>query len=305
MTWYNLPLALLGSPTFLAAPQSALGVWLRVMRYACEQECGGRLRGAMKWTDRQWIAACNSSQAEIQAGLDARLLVADGDDVLIIAYPSNRQADVQALRADGAAGGRGRSFAKAEAARLNGRLGGRPRTREPEKPTVTERKPNETQPEKPTTTSPPDVASEKNPTEGKDKEKGSVCVQNTTTTHEGSEEWISRVRAEWPGVNLDRELRRARAYVQRARGEDAPLQRGWFESEWLPRCADPAAPDRIGPRHWPATASAAPEGWKDALSGSVYGVGGDREAKTWEELDPAVREFALRRMAESTPSSSA
>lgn len=159
MNWLNLRTETLRSPEFAACETAGLGTWLRVTAYCCEQENGGRLSGASKWNDRQWMLACGVSAAEVVAAHP--LIYDDGIDVFCHAYPEEKQATVIAKREAGRIGGSARTEAKTQAAKLNGANGGRPNQRE----TQAE------QPENPSTTqAETQVITQRNPREGERKE---------------------------------------------------------------------------------------------------------------------------------------
>ena len=146
MKWLNLEIATLRSPEFIGSSPTERATWLCVMAYCIEQENGGHIVGAERWKDRQWQQACGVTLKEVKE--TDRLLAFDGDDLLVSFYPLEKQSEVQGLRALG----RAPSAKKAEAARLNGSLGGRPKiTQEithgnpPNNPPVTQGEPTVTQ----------------------------------------------------------------------------------------------------------------------------------------------------------------
>ena len=314
MLWWNANIAMLRAPLPAAASEASFGVWVRVMAYACEQECGGRLRGAALWGDRVWQVTCNVTADGVhEAG---ELLRVDGDDILVWGYPNAQQNGLEARRSKGAAGGGARSNAKAQAARQNGRLGGRPRGLNRENrnnPTVSQQKTDETQLAKPTGDDFPSETTPKNPREGNVMKSGGVCTgerepacdrsgATTTTTRishdpaspgipEDDGAWLERLRKNWRGVDLDGELRRAGRHVRSRRGEGAQLSRRFFETEWLPRCAEPVVP-LCGPVGRRDTSDIPePEGWRACLAESKYGPGGALECSTWAGLPRDVKAY--------------
>jgi hypothetical protein len=109
-------------------------------------------------------------------------------------------------------------------------------------------------------------------------------------------QWRERLAVEWPELNLDEELRKAR---QNRGIQGKALERAWFERHWLPGCSPvvgfaTAKPQAIGP--------VMPLGWKTYLNetypDSAYSAGADREAKTWEDLPRDVQAMIAREMAQ-------
>lgn len=293
------------APIPAAASTAAFGTWVRVLGYACEQECGGIIRGAAKWSDRQWIAACNVTAQDIR---DAPgVLSVSGDDVVVWGYPTLREASVAAARLEGVAGGRVKSEAKAHAARMNGRLGGRPRHDggNPEKPNTNPTEPTGTQRAEPNCGETERARPGPNPREEKDKER-CVCETDTHTVQKEAEEspaetwdtWCDRLRREWPHVALERELERAQKYVRDKRGPDALLARPFFEAYWLPRCETSSSATECRKREGTEPEIA---GWQAVVAESIWGSGKANEAKTWADLPPVVRDF-VREQRGAVPS---
>lgn len=314
MLWWNANIAMLRAPLPAAASEASFGVWVRVMAYACEQECGGRLRGAALWGDRVWQVTCNVTADGVREA--GELLRVDGDDVLVWGYPNARQSGLEALRREGAAGGSVKSSAKAQAARQNGRMSGRPRglNRETQQsPTETQQKTHETQRAKPTGANSPSESMPKIPRESNKKESGGVGIGErspvddrsdvaTTTTRipddpaspgipEDDGAWLERLRKNWRGVDLDGELRRAGRHVRSRRGEGAQLSRRFFETEWLPRCAEPVVPLCGSVGRQSSIDIPEPEGWRACLAESKYGPGGALECNTWAGLPRDVKAY--------------
>lgn len=77
--------------------------WLNVLEYCCAQENGGILIGAALWKDRQWQQSCGVTAREVKR--TSRLLRVDGDDVVVLFYPKEKEAEVKAKREAGRRGG--------------------------------------------------------------------------------------------------------------------------------------------------------------------------------------------------------
>ena len=146
MNWINLETSTLDSPEFLGAEPIERATWLCLMRYCVGQENGGRITGCRDWKDRRWQQLVRVTAREIGSSCD--LWKWDGDDLVVFAYPIEKEAEVKQRR---------------ETAKTNGRNGGRPK----KNPTETDREPTSETESKPTL-----VISAKAEGEGEEKEKG-------------------------------------------------------------------------------------------------------------------------------------
>lgn len=118
MKYLSLELKTLRSPEYVGSAPTERGTWLSILGYCADQENGGRLTGAMSWKDRQWQQTCGVTAREVRSA--TRLLVTDGDDVVVFGYPTEVEAQIVAKRAAGRLGGQARTQAKTKAARENG-----------------------------------------------------------------------------------------------------------------------------------------------------------------------------------------
>lgn len=116
MNWINLRTETLRSADFANAKPGAIETWLRVLAYSCEQENGGRLAGAVAWTERAWLMACGVTKQEIENAKP--LLFDDGVDFFIAEYPTEKEHEIKAKRKAGMEGGkkRARNAKKSETA---------------------------------------------------------------------------------------------------------------------------------------------------------------------------------------------
>jgi len=126
MIYLNLEITLLQSPQYVGAEPVERATWLSLLAWCCGQENGGRIVGAAGWKDRQWQQTCGVTLAEVNT--KSALYWWDGPDLVVWAYPCEKEAHVRAKRAAGGVGGSVTSDAKREAARENGARGGRPKT---------------------------------------------------------------------------------------------------------------------------------------------------------------------------------
>jgi hypothetical protein len=129
MEWLNLHTSLLDSPQVLGAEPIDRGTWLMLLRYCIGQENSGIIRDCKSWKDRKWQQIVRVTQAETQAITD--LWQWQGNDLYVYGYPHDKQTEVQRLRS----AGKRTTPAKAKAAQINGKHGGRPPKNPTENPT--------------------------------------------------------------------------------------------------------------------------------------------------------------------------
>lgn len=121
MNWINLNITVLSSEEFLGAEPTERATWLCLLAFCCQQENGGCIEGAAEWKDRKWQQVVRVTLKEARSACD--LWTWEGDDLVVSFYPTEKEIEVQELRAIG----KGKSETKARAARENGSLGGRPK----------------------------------------------------------------------------------------------------------------------------------------------------------------------------------
>jgi hypothetical protein len=118
MNWLNIQVSSLRSEEYIGSDPTARATWLNVLAWCCEQENGGVIHGASSWGDRRWQQTCGVTLAEINAA-GCLLCWSDGD-LAVWNYPTDKEAEVKAKRDAGSIGGRAKTEAKAQAARVNG-----------------------------------------------------------------------------------------------------------------------------------------------------------------------------------------
>ena len=113
MMYLNIDLSTLRSPEYIGSAPTERGTWLSVLGYCADQENGGRIVGAMTWKDRQWQQVCGVTLREVRA--TTRLLLIEGDDVIVFGYPVCLESEIVAKREGGRRGGKARAQAKTQA----------------------------------------------------------------------------------------------------------------------------------------------------------------------------------------------
>jgi hypothetical protein len=113
---------------------------------------------------------------------------------------------------------------------------------------------------------------------------------------ESEQAWIARLRTQWPGINIERELGNATANRQRA---GKTLERGWFEKHWLPNVT-PTVSFATGTAVPAAPISAEPEAWRAWLKENYYGESWAQSAAAypWEMLPTNYRSKIERGMGD-------
>jgi len=130
-------------------------------------------------------------------------------------------------------------------------------------------------------------------TGSEEKGRESASAPAPQISEETQDEWLTRLAAAWPEVNLPKQLRAAEAN-RRLQGKD--LERGWFEETWL-RKTSPIV--RLGAAALTESAVAPePEAWRQYLKDEYYEESWalSAQACTWASLpgnwrDRIVREF--------------
>lgn len=108
---------------------------------------------------------------------------------------------------------------------------------------------------------------------------------------ETQDAWLQRITAEWPDVNMAKQLKAAEA-DRRAKGKD--LERGWFETSWLPKTSPIVRID--GAQGPTAALPAEPEGWRVYLKDEYYEENWAESAAacTWATMPANFRDRILR-----------
>lgn len=104
MDWLNLHTSTLDSDEFLGSEPVERATWICLLRYCIGQENGGRIVGAADWADRKWQQIARVTKREATAS--CALWSFDGLDLIVWAYPIEREIEIKKNREDGKRGGR-------------------------------------------------------------------------------------------------------------------------------------------------------------------------------------------------------
>lgn len=104
MDWLNIHRTTLGSEQFLGSDPVQRATWLCLMAYCADQENGGRIVAADAWNDRRWQQIVRVTHSEVCE--TCALWSWDGADLVVWAYPAEKEAEVRRNRENGKGGGR-------------------------------------------------------------------------------------------------------------------------------------------------------------------------------------------------------
>lgn len=124
MNWLNLSTQTLDSENFLGSDPVGRATWLCLLRYCIGQENGGIITACDAWADRKWQQLVRVTKEEVMQTCD--LWSWDGDRLIVWGYPKEKEDEIQHLRHLG----KMKTTAKQDAAKANGKLGGRPKTQQ-------------------------------------------------------------------------------------------------------------------------------------------------------------------------------
>ena len=127
MEYLSIPVRLFRSAEYIGAEPVVRATWLALLGWCCQQENGGVIEGCAPWGDRRWMQTCGVTEEEVW--LESELYWWEGDNLVVMGYPTEIQETLEARR---------------DLARANGKKGGRPKKADSEtdqKPTsVSEKK---------------------------------------------------------------------------------------------------------------------------------------------------------------------
>lgn len=104
MEWLNIHRSTLASDAFLGCDPVQRATWLCLLAYCADQENGGKIEGAATWVDRKWQQIVRITWEEAHAKCD--LWSWTGEDLVVWAYPLEKELEVKRNRINGGKGGR-------------------------------------------------------------------------------------------------------------------------------------------------------------------------------------------------------
>lgn len=104
MEWLNLHTSTLDAPEFVGAEPHERATWLCLLRFCIGQENGGRIEGAKLWADRRWQQLCRVTKREVS--MTSELWTWEEDNLVVWAYPLDKEEEVKRNRTNGLKGGR-------------------------------------------------------------------------------------------------------------------------------------------------------------------------------------------------------
>lgn len=104
MQWININVEVLDSERYLGEEPTERATWMALLRYCVGQENGGIIEGAGGWKERKCEQVLRCTKSEIS--VDCGLWEWDGENLIVWAYPIEKQEEVQKKRAAGSKGGR-------------------------------------------------------------------------------------------------------------------------------------------------------------------------------------------------------
>jgi hypothetical protein len=126
MIYLNVLTSVIQAPEYVGSEPTDRATWWNLSLYCAAQENGGTIAGCGDWKDRRWQQTCAVTLFEVKQ--ECALWKWDGDTLTVWGYPVDKEQLVKMKREAGRAGGKVKSDAKTEAAKLNGSKGGRPET---------------------------------------------------------------------------------------------------------------------------------------------------------------------------------
>jgi len=283
MEWLNLHSSVLDSPEVVGEDPTNRATWLFLLRYCIGQENAGRIASARSWGDRKWQQLIRITKREVLR--DSSLWQWDGDDLLVFAYPVERESLVKNKR---------------DLARKNGRSGGRPKNNPDEtqtKPTsepilvIYEKAEGEREREgEYNTSAPAKPARKRDPLfEALAVADGSNPTQLTQPGAKRIGVALAQIRKAMPDVTPHEIARRSRIYAS-VMPSGTRCTAPALAANWA-KCGGVA----IGTLNFGQMAGnqkespAAPPNWRERLEREYPDNAVNRESRPWAALDPEIR----------------
>lgn len=100
MQWLNLEMSVLDNEAFACAQTADVGTWLRLMRYCCVQENGGRIRDAKNFDERKLMFLFRLTKSEINQ--KSELWEWQGNNLRVNYFPSAKLKEILLKRSSAA-----------------------------------------------------------------------------------------------------------------------------------------------------------------------------------------------------------
>lgn len=110
MEWLNLHTSVLDSPEFVGEEPVCQATWIKLLRFCIGQENGGRIHGCRGWKDRKWQQLVRVTKREAETA--SELITWEGDDLIVMHYPLEKELEVKTKRENGKKGGRPKTGTK-------------------------------------------------------------------------------------------------------------------------------------------------------------------------------------------------
>ncbi|MEO0797462.1 MAG: hypothetical protein AAFX93_20100 [Verrucomicrobiota bacterium] len=114
MNWLNIETKTLRSEEYVSSEPTERAAWLSLTGWCAEQENGGVIKDCRNWKDRKWQQLCGVFKNEVDSA--ENLLVWKGDDLCVLFYPVEKEAEIRAKRKAGKVGGKASGKARRNAA---------------------------------------------------------------------------------------------------------------------------------------------------------------------------------------------
>tara|TARA_B110000014_G_scaffold148951_1_gene103776 strand:+ start:48 stop:830 length:783 start_codon:yes stop_codon:yes gene_type:complete len=112
MHWINIHTETLRGEEFLGAEPLERATWLSLLGWCCAQENSGTITGCGDWSSRKWQQICGVTLEEVNT--ESQLYNFDEGNLIVHFYPLEHQEKAEASRVNGKKGGRPKKTASHE-----------------------------------------------------------------------------------------------------------------------------------------------------------------------------------------------
>lgn len=95
MEYTKLQLVHTRSRKWLIASPEARGAAISILAYIDDQELPGRITEGISWSERDWRLTCMMERSSVQEAIDAKLCLADGNDLICTLWSDPRSPVVR------------------------------------------------------------------------------------------------------------------------------------------------------------------------------------------------------------------